>query len=170
MTAVPRGPLFVLAGAPGAGKTTLLPHLIEQAEGLVVIDMDEILEDGALLGVPIATSEAAPIWPAYNRLWDRFLEIVRRSGSPVLLLSPTPSPGEIDGPDDDVVRERWALLDCPDEIRRARLAARRWTEDQIADAMTDAHATRPLFSKAFDGTGDPPELAGQILGWVAHQR
>jgi predicted ATPase len=40
MTA-PRGPLFVLAGAPGAGKTTLLPHLIEQADGPVVIDITE---------------------------------------------------------------------------------------------------------------------------------
>jgi len=116
MSTVPRGPLFVLAGAPGAGKTTLLPHLIEQSDGLVVIDMDEILEDGALLGVPIATSEADPIWPAYNRLWHRFLEIVRRSGSPVLMLSPTPAPGEVAGPDDDSVRERWALLDCPRRV------------------------------------------------------
>jgi hypothetical protein len=135
-----------------------------------VIDMDEILEDGALLGVPIATSDAAPIWPAYNRLWDRFLEIVRRSGSPVLLMSPTPSPGEVDGPDSASARERWALLDCPDETRRARLAARGWTEEQATDALTDARATRPLFSRVFDGTDDPQELAGQVLGWVAHQR
>lgn len=170
MTAVPRGPLFVLAGAPGAGKTTLLPHLIEQSEGLVVIDMDEILEDGALLGVPIATPDAAPIWPAYNRLWDRFLDIVRRSGSPVLMLSPTPSPGEVDGPDADSAGEHWALLDCPDEIRRSRLAARGWTEEQTADAMTDAHATKPLFGTVFDGTDDPHELAGHVLDWVAQQQ
>src|ERR1700712_481668 len=135
MTAVPRGSLFVLAGAPGSGKTTLLPHLIEQAGRLVVIDMDEILEDGALLGVPIATSDAAPIWPAYNRLWGRFLEIVQRSGAPVLMLSPTPSPGEVDGRDADAASERWALLDCPDETRRSRLAARGWTEEQIGDAL-----------------------------------
>jgi ABC-type cobalamin/Fe3+-siderophores transport system ATPase subunit len=170
MTAVSRGPLFVLAGAPGSGKTTLLPHLIEQSDGIVVIDMDEILEEGALLGVPIATSEAAPIWPAYNRLWDRFVEIVRRSGSPVLMLSPAPSPDEVNGHDADPVRERWALLDCPDEMRRSRLDARGWTEDQIADAMADAHATRALISKVFDGTDDPHELARHVLGWITHQR
>ncbi len=170
MTTAQRGALLVLAGAPGAGKTTLLPHLIEQAAGLVVIDMDEILEDGALLGVPIATADAAPIWPAYNRLWNRFLDIVRRSGSAVLMLSPTPSPGEVDGPDSDAARGQWALLDCPDEIRRARLAARGWTEAQIADAMTDARTTRALLSTVFDGTEHPKELAEQVLVWVAQHR
>jgi len=61
----------------------------------------------------------------------------------------------VDGTDADSVQDRWALLDCPEETRRARLAARGWTEAQIADAMTDAHATRALFSIVFDGTDDP---------------
>ncbi|WP_327092665.1 CobW-like GTP-binding protein [Nonomuraea sp. NBC_01738] len=39
-------PLYLLAGAPGSGKTTLLPHLLQAADGLVVMDMDELLEDG----------------------------------------------------------------------------------------------------------------------------
>lgn len=55
------GPLHLLAGAPASGKTTLLPHLIRAAGGLVVMDMDELLEDGTLIGVPIADPAAARV-------------------------------------------------------------------------------------------------------------
>ncbi|MFI7154414.1 hypothetical protein ACIBO2_56685 [Nonomuraea sp. NPDC050022] len=60
-------PLYLLTGAPGAGKPTLLPHLIEAADGLIVMEMDELLEqDGTLLGVRIA--EPAGGATAYEEL------------------------------------------------------------------------------------------------------
>ncbi|MCA2226772.1 zeta toxin family protein [Nonomuraea sp. NEAU-L178] len=41
--------MCLLAGAPAAGKTTLLPYLLRAANGLVVMDMDELLEiEGAM--------------------------------------------------------------------------------------------------------------------------
>lgn len=88
-------PLYLLAGAPGAGKTTLLPYLLRASSGLVVMDTDELLEDGTLLGVPIAVPEAAPVWPAYDRMWTHIVSMVRRAGHPVLLLSPIPDPEEL---------------------------------------------------------------------------
>ena len=56
-------PLYLLAGIPGSGKTTLLPHLLRAASGLVVMDTDELLEDGTLLGVPIAVRKPRPCGP-----------------------------------------------------------------------------------------------------------
>ncbi|GAA2266836.1 hypothetical protein GCM10010149_03960 [Nonomuraea roseoviolacea subsp. roseoviolacea] len=169
-----QGPLCLLTGAPGAGKTYLMPYLLGAAGGLVVMDMDEILEDGALLGVPVAEPEAAPVWPAYDRLWGRIVTMVRRVGHPVLLLCPVPDAEELapgarwDGP------LRWALLDCPDDVRRRRLEARGYGEEEIEDALADARQGRALIPETFgsggsrDGgaAGDPAALAGRVLAWA----
>lgn len=161
-------PLFVLAGAPGAGKTTLAPRLIDKAVGPVVVDMDEVLEDGALLGVPIAHPEAAPNWPAYNRMWRRVLAIIRRAGHPVVLLCPIPSPEEMAERalwDEPV---HWALLDCDDQLRLDRLRGRGWPRDWIDDAMTDARLGRELLGTVFrTDAADVDTVADRILAWVA---
>lgn len=164
-------PLCLLAGAPGAGKSTLLPHLLNAADGLVVMDIDELLEDGALIGVPIATPAAAPVWPAYDRMWRRIVTMVRRAGHPVLLLCQIPNPEDLqpDGMWDPPVR--WALLDCPDEVRRQRLQARGSTREGIEDALADAAQGRQLIASVFhsaDQTGnrDVTDLATQVLAWA----
>ncbi|HZC26716.1 MAG TPA: AAA family ATPase [Actinopolymorphaceae bacterium] len=161
-------PLYVVTGAPGVGKTTLLPELVRLGQGIVVIDQDELLEDGALLGVPIADPEAAPIWPAYNRMWDRILHIVRRAGHPALLLCPTPSPGELatyvdaDGP------VHWVLLDCADQLRRTRLRARGWSPAWIDDALADAEQTRQLIPTVVTTDDEEPDkIARRVLAWVS---
>jgi dephospho-CoA kinase len=152
--------LFVVTGAPGAGKSTVVPELLRLNEGrLAVMDMDELLDDdGRLLGIEIADPAAAPHWPAYNTLWLRITELVRRSGIPVLLLAPL-SPSEL--------REgRWLHLDCPDAVRRARLAERGWTASEIDGAVDDAAEIRKLVPRSVDGTGTPEESAREILAWV----
>ena len=106
----------MVTGAPGAGKSTVIPELLRLRHGqLVVMDMDELLDhDGRVLGIDIADSSAAANWPAYNALWLRITELVRRSGSPMLLLTPA-VPKELP-------EGRWLHLDCPDAVRRKRLA------------------------------------------------
>ncbi|MFI6485836.1 AAA family ATPase [Nonomuraea sp. NPDC050663] len=162
--------LYLLAGAPGSGKTTLLPHLLEAAGGLVVMDMDELLEDGELIGVPIAKPEAAPIWPAYDRLWGRVVTMVRRAGHPVLLMCPIPDADEVpafarwDGP------VHWALLDCPDGERRRRLRERGAPQGWIDDALVDAAQGRELITTVFHAVGGGHAgLAKEVLSWVARE-
>ncbi|MEV0344538.1 AAA family ATPase [Nonomuraea sp. NPDC050680] len=163
-------PLYLLAGAPAAGKTTLLPYLLRAADGLVVMDMDELLEDGALLGVTIADPRAALVWPAYDRLWARIVTMVRRAGHPVLLLCPVPDPPELApaGRWDDPAH--WAVLDCPDEVRLDRLRARGYAREWIEDAMADAAQARALIPMVFAEEGeDVADLAARILLWARHR-
>ncbi|WP_214321906.1 AAA family ATPase [Nonomuraea sediminis] len=156
-------PLYLLTGAPGAGKTTLLPHLIEAADGLVVMEMDELLEqDGSLLGVRIADPEAAPVWPAYDRMWERIVTLVRRAGHPVLLLCPVPD--AVDGWQAPV---HVAALDCPDEVRLSRLRSRGWARDWVEDAMADAAQARALAPVVFDTDDDLAGLARRVLEWTS---
>jgi hypothetical protein len=152
--------LFVVTGAPGAGKSTVIPELVRlQSAGLVVMDMDELLDDdGRVLGIDIADPAAAPNWPAYNALWLRITELVRRSGSPVLLLSPL-VPTELP-------EGRWLHLDCPDDVRRERLAARGWSEGKINEALADAAKIRKLVPRSVPGDGTPEDAAHRILAWV----
>ncbi|MEV7005303.1 hypothetical protein [Streptosporangium sp. NPDC051022] len=159
-------PLYVVVGAPGAGKTTLLPHLVGAANGLVVMDMDELLEDGALVGVPIAEPEAAPVWPAYDRMWRRIVDMVRRAGHPVLLLSPVPAPEDLTSDARWGETVHWALLDCPDPVRLARLEARNWPSDWVEDAMADAAQARALIPTVFHDGEPPSALAERVLTWA----
>ena len=160
-------PLYLVTGAPGAGKTTLLPELVRLGQGIVVMDQDELLEDRALLGVPIAVPEAAPIWPAYNRMWDRIIHIVRRAGHPVILLCPTPSPDDVVADADPDGPVHWVLLDCADDRRYARLRARGWPTEWIEDALTDAAQARELVAAVITTDDEDTEkIARQVLTWV----
>jgi broad-specificity NMP kinase len=152
--------LFVVTGAPGAGKSTVIPELLRLRSGqLVVMDMDELLDsEGRVLGVEIADSSAAANWPAYNALWLRITELVRRSGTPMLLLSPL-VPTELP-------EGRWLHLDCPDSVRRKRLSERGWSDEQIEQAIADAVQIRKLVPRSVAGNGTPEDSARLILAWV----
>ncbi|WP_051326380.1 AAA family ATPase [Glycomyces tenuis] len=153
-------PFYAVSGAPGVGKTSVVSALLGAASGLVVMDIDELLEDGALLGVPIAVPEARPVWPAYRRMWRRIVDMPRRAGHPVLLLSP-------DTPEDVEGATAHLLLDCSDEVRSERLRGRGWDDDEIAGALEDAREYRLLFGDVVR-TDDaaPSAIAERILEWV----
>ncbi|WP_350280243.1 AAA family ATPase [Kribbella sp. HUAS MG21] len=156
--------LFVVTGAPGSGKSTVVPELVRLSPGnLVVMDMDELLDDnGRLLGIDIASPTAEPIWPAYNGLWLRITELIRRSGIPVLLLTP--------GLPSQLPEGRWLHLDCADAVRRKRLAQRGWAEDQIAEALADAAEIRKLVPRSVRGDVAPERCAKSILEWLRGER
>lgn len=111
-----------------------------------------------MLGILIADKSATQMWPAYNALWLRITELVRRSGTPVLLLTP--------GVPTELPEGRWLHLDCPDAIRRKRLTERDWSEEQITDALDDAVELRKLVPRSVPGDGTPEESARLILAWV----
>jgi hypothetical protein len=142
----------------------VVPELVRLNPGnLVVMDMDELLDDnGRLLGLDITSPTAAPIWPAYNALWLRITELIRRSGLPVLLLSPA-FPAELP-------EGRWLHLDCPDAVRRKRLAGRGWLPVQIEEALADAAELRKYVPRSVRSDVSPERVARNILDWIRGER
>jgi len=164
-------PLYLLCSAPGAGKTTLLPYLIARAQELIVADMDELLEDGGLLGVPIATQDAWKMWPAYDRMWRRIADVIRRSGKPLLLMRSTPSAGDLTAGLNWTEPTFWATLDCADDERARRLAVRGWDDKAVTDALADAAAARDLLPTVIrSDDADPTTVADRVLAWAAQNR
>ena len=139
-----QAPLIRIAAPPGTGKSAVLPHLVARAHGAAVVaDIDEILEQGHLLGVPIADPAAAEAWPAYDRLWDRITGLVTRTGIPMVLLTQVP-----DADVDAVAGELLLGWEIGDAQRAARLRARGESDDVIDDARHDAEVLRALLPPA----------------------
>jgi broad-specificity NMP kinase len=164
---LPVGHCFAVSGAPGSGKSTLMPFLVDHcASVLVVLDMDELLSDGALLGVAIRTEDAVDRWPEYNALWSRVLSLVLRSRVPVLFLCPLLPAELVPAPADACTS--WLLLDCSDERRRRRLAARGWSPAAVESAVEDGRQARAVISAQVSTDDDrPDQTAAAIMRWVS---
>lgn len=162
----PSGPLTYVCGAPGTGKTTVLPALIAAARGEVIIDGDELLVGGALIGVPIATPSAREIWPRYNEMWDRITTIVRRAGHPVIMLTQVPDADDLTTADLTTADPgvRWLGWDCPDDLRVDRLTRRGWRQELIDDALLDAATCRRLLpDRVTTGAEHTPQQTAQLI-------
>jgi hypothetical protein len=110
--------------------------LVERLPHFVVLDMDVLLEPvGVLAGTDLRSLDSRPLWPAYNAVWFQLIRAISVA-HPVLVLGPL-NPDEV--ADNSF---HWAVLDCSDDQRRARLQARGCTEAAIQDAIDDAAMLR----------------------------
>ncbi len=159
-------PLLVLTGAPGSGKTAALAAVRERLAGGVVVDMDAFLDAGsALAGADLRY--AAGHWPAYTELCRQLVATVVDSGVDCLLLTPL-EPREV--PAWPVGEVAWAVLDCPDPVRRERLTRRGVAEDQVEHAVRDAAVLRRLRLPVIPSAGTVAETAARVAGWVSSAR
>lgn len=153
-----------IAAPPGTGTSTVLPHLIERARGTAVVaDIDEVLEGGSFLGVRIADASAAPIWPAYNRLWERITEFTTRAGFDMVLFTQVPDRVPAS---DGVTLIGWEIDDV---AREERLRRRGEPDSVIAGAHSDARTLRGLLPTECivrTGADDSPESCADAL-WAA---
>ncbi|WP_051426432.1 hypothetical protein [Jiangella gansuensis] len=120
-----------------------------------------MLDDGRFLGVPIASPDGAPYWPAHNRLWERVLTFSLRAGHDAVFCCPL-QPAELRLP------APWAMLDCSDAELRRRLRARGWTaEARIEEAVADAVDCRAAITTRFDTESSSPDaVAAAIAAWA----
>ena len=159
MTGMRPPAIRVVAGAPGSGKSTAVAACLAMQAPLIFLDMDWLLDaSGALAGTDIRF--ASKTWPAYNRLWSEVLAaLARNHNTPVLF-----APGMLDG----VPAENHVHLDCAAPVRRERLAARRWDQNRMAEALEDAAELRrdipgtPLDSARLS----PNQIAARIIAWA----
>ncbi|GAB3764760.1 P-loop nucleotide/nucleoside kinase family protein [Microlunatus parietis] len=163
------GTLFVLAGGQAAGKSTLCPELVRLAAGPIVLDMDELLDDGVLLGHRIGPDLPPDIGADYDRLWTRVVDLVRRAGHPVIFLCPTPRASVLAAGEPFGSSAHWARLACDRAVREQRLLARGWSAAEVAEFLEDpGHAEiEALIPREFrTDRSSPTEIARDVLAWV----
>lgn len=158
----------MVVGAPGAGKTAVTGGLRAALPGTVVVDMDDFLAAGsALAGVDLHDDAAAPRWPGYNAMCLTLVGAVADAGVDVLLLTPL-TPAEVDAAPG---RARmgpiaWAVLDCPDHVRRDRLARRPMEDAGIRHAIADARQLRGLGLPLLASRGTVAETVATVTAWT----
>jgi hypothetical protein len=160
-------PLFIVTGTMGAGKSAtaeLLPPLLAEC---VVFDIDwAIASLGMVAGSPIP--EHPPAWPGVNDTWLSIAAAIGRAGRPTVLCGPFTPSDLADLPSFAGVGEiHWLLLDCADDVLRARLSARTWELRAIDEALRDAFEMRELGCRTVRTDTDAPEVvASHIVRWV----
>ncbi len=156
---------MMVTGASGAGKTAILPELSRVlGTKALVFDVDGILDS---FHAQAGSSEIS--WPALRDTWLAVAHGVAQSGLPTVLLGPfLPSQFE------ELPARRWvgALrflnLDCPDDVRRARLAARpAWRGRDFEGQVAFGRWLRANIDTQLDTTiGAPADTAGRVASWV----
>lgn len=142
-------PLFIVTGASGAGKTAVLAPLARRLRGRCVTFDADLIHNAAR-----ELSGDGPInWPAFRAAWLAVAHGVAQSGLPTVLLGPF-IPEHLAG----LPARRWIAdihfltLDCPDDLRRARISARPLSSPPPCPAST-ARREKPQV---------PPRLSSKV--------
>jgi len=160
--------IHIVTGAPGSGKSSALQAFVCRRRRYIAFDMDWLLTPAsALTGRDICTEASA--WPFYNALWLEILHAVHINDRIAVLFTPVSKsdlpvkvlPSWCSGIE-------WLLLDCPDPVRRARLASRpEWTNAMMEEAEEDARLLRETVPQRVDTEGNAPgAVADLIVEWL----
>jgi hypothetical protein len=121
-----RLPLFVVTGASGSGKTTVHPYVVAALPDCVVFDVDWLIDPFEAASRPIN-------WAALRDAWVSVAHGVAQGGRHTVLLGSFMPEQLLDTPARKWVADiHFAVVDCDDDVRRARLSARPpWRERAI---------------------------------------
>jgi len=155
--------LFVVTGASGSGKTTVYPHLVRALPECVVFDVDWLMDSFGQACAPAPLS-----WPAFRDAWLSIAHGAAQGGRHTVLLGPF-LPDQLAS----LPARRWvtdihfAVLDCSDDVRRARLAARpQWRERAIGEHIAFAAHLRTIVPMLVRTDASPADAAERVAGWV----
>ncbi|MGH8997133.1 MAG: AAA family ATPase [Acidimicrobiales bacterium] len=160
------GQLFIITGASGSGKSAISTPLARSLAGTAVtIDTDLLLDSATAL----AGDGRAFSWPAFRDAWLAVAHAISPSGTAVVLLGPF-IPDHLEGlPARRWIGEiRFLLLDCPDQVRRARLESRPpWRSREFDAQLAFAAWLREHIDEHVDTSkGSPQDAATAVARWV----
>lgn len=160
-----RAPLFVVTGASGSGKTSIMAPLARAlAADCVTFDADILIDAAGEL------SGSQPInWSAFHAALLAVAHGVAQSGRATVLLAPV-GPGTLES----LPARRWIgdirylVLDCPDDVRRQRMAARPpWRSHDVEEQVSWGSWLRANVPDRVDTSqGTPADAAAEVTGWV----
>ncbi len=156
-----REPLFVVSGASGSGKSAVFAPLALALPECAVFDADWLID-------PLSRTHPVD-WQAFRDAWLSVAHGVAQARRSTVLLG-TFMPEQLE----QLPARRWmgpihfAVLDCTDESRTARLQARPpWREHAIAEHLAFAAHLRRTIEVVIDTTTDTPQqVADQVAAWV----
>jgi hypothetical protein len=158
-------PLFVVTGASGSGKTAILPALLRELAGTgAVFDVDWLIDP---FGRQPGREEID--WPSLRDAWLHVAHGVAQNGLPTLLLAPfIPSQLEALPGRRWIERIHYLALDCPDDERRRRIAARpRWRQTDTEAQVAFGRWLREHVTPVLDTSVGPPAATAQaVAAWV----
>jgi hypothetical protein len=158
-----RLPLFVVTGASGSGKTTVYPHLVATLPECVIFDVDWLIDSFAQACRP---GEIA--WPAFRDGWLSIAHGVAQGGRHTVLLGPfMPEQLALLPARRWVTDIHFAVLDCTDDSRRARLTGRPpWRERSIDEHIAFAAHLRKTIPTLISTDTSPTDAADRVADWV----
>lgn len=161
-----RLPLFLVTGSSGSGKTYVVPELRKALPDYDVFDVD-IIWDGK------------QDWQVVKNNWFKIARSIAASGRCTVLCG-TILPWEAEKCDqfEWFRRVHYLNLHCDDEIRRERLLARGWSEEQVVEYqnfgqwLLDHAETKfdPPMPTVDTSHATPAEVASAIANWVVNER
>jgi hypothetical protein len=157
-----RTPLYVVTGASGSGKSAIFAPLAAGLPEFAVFDMDWLID-------PLTNSTGSVDWDAFRDAWLSVAHGLAQGYRSTVLLGPWMPEGVETSPSRRWIGPiRFAVLDCADEHRRARLTRRpTWREHAIDKQLSFAAHLRRTISPVLDTTSDTPEqTALRVAAWV----
>jgi hypothetical protein len=157
-----RAPLFVVTGASGSGKTAIFVPLAAALPEYAVFDMDWLID-------PLKTSDGSVDGDALRDAWLSVAHGLAQGYRSTVLLGPwMPDRVETSPSRRWIGPIRFAVLNCADEQRRARLTQRpSWREQAIDEHLGFAAHMRRTISPVLDTTSDTPhQTALRVAAWV----
>jgi hypothetical protein len=128
-----------------------------------VFDVDWLIDAAREMG-----GDAQVRWDGFRDVWLAVAHGAAQCGMPTLLAGPL-MPGQLDS----LPSRRWVadihflVLDCSDELRRARIEARpRWRSRDIEDQVAFGRWLRENIAERVDtGVGSSEDTAASVVVW-----
>lgn len=159
---------YIVTGAPSAGKTSTIDELLKlDNQGAVILDIDWLMKPASqLAGKDVVTHQET--WKPFRQLWSDLIGKLLANHLDVVFFANINKQDVAALNSAPLSQATWLLLDCSDEVRRARHTGRYGSEEGIEDNLEDARKLRAEVSTVIHtGELSPAQVAAKVQEWFS---